>query len=102
VTRTLLLVGAVLCVGCGPKGDVHTYDNSLFRLGSGFSAKEVCSCVFVMERDEDFCRQWTRVSPDIARFTVDRDARQVHARALGLGHTVARWVDDETGCVIVE
>ncbi len=78
------------------------YDNSLFELASGFSAQEVCSCVFVMGRDEDFCAEWTRVSPDVAKFRVDHDAKTVRARALGMGRTTARYTGEKTGCVIVE
>jgi len=77
------------------------YDNSLFRLASGFSAQEVCSCVFVMGRDEDFCAEWTRVSPDVAKFRVDHEARTVRARALGMGRTEARYTGEKTGCQLV-
>ncbi len=81
---------------------VSRYRNSLFRLASGFSAQEVCSCLFVMERDEDFCAEWTRVSPDVAKFKADHDARKVRARALGMGRTRARYTGEKTGCTIEE
>lgn len=74
------------------------YEASLFRLGSGFAAKEACSCLFVAERDVDFCKEWVRVSPDVARFRVDEDSKTVKARALGMGKQVATWVDVERGC----
>jgi len=77
------------------------YDATLFQLASGFSAKETCSCVFVMGHDEEFCREWTRVSPDVAKFTVDREKREVEAKALGMGRSVARFVDDQVGCVLL-
>ncbi len=93
---------AMLLVGCGGNKDVHTYDNSLFQLASGFSAKEMCSCLFVMQRPESDCAEWTRVSPDVAKYKVDHDAKSVRSRALGMGKTVARWESERTGCVIVE
>lgn len=81
---------------------VPEYTSSLFRLGSGFAAQEACSCLFVMGRDEEFCREWVRVSPDVARFRVDYEAKVVKARALGMGRTSARYTGPRTGCVIEE
>lgn len=96
--RTLLpLLAGLLLAGCAK--DPDKYDTHLFALGSGFSAKSVCSCVFVMGRDEDFCRDWSRVSPDVAKFRVDRDARIVTARVLGGWKQRAAYVDEQTGCV---
>ncbi len=89
------IVGAL--AGCGNK-DLHRYDNSLFELGAGFNARMVCSCLFVMERTEDECREWTRVSPDFARFKVDHEARTVTSKVLGGAKTTAVWVDEQTGC----
>ena len=79
-----------------------TYDASLFALASGFSAKEVCSCIFVSGRSEDECREWTRVSPDVARFKVDQQDKVVTAKAFWMGKTTARYVDERSGCVIVD
>jgi len=93
------LLPVLLLAACGSK-DVHTYDNSLFELAAGFAAKEICSCVFVAEQDEDTCDEWTRVSPNVAGHHVDYEAKTVRSRALGMGKTVARYVDEQTGCII--
>jgi len=98
----LALLGAALLTGCAKKGDVRTYDNSLFELASAFAAKETCSCRFVMQREEDFCREWVRVSPNVAKPKVDEEERVVTARALGMGKATARFVDDQLGCVLDE
>ncbi len=92
---------ALLLLGC-PKSEVETYHNSLFLLGASFSAKEVCSCVFVAGLDEDFCRTWTRVSPDLARFKVDVATQQVRANTLGLGRAIAEYQGEQLGCVLIE
>lgn len=89
----------LLLAGCGAK-DVHRYDTSLFRLGTAYNAKMVCSCLFVMHQDEERCRQLVRVSPDVARFQVDADARVVTSRVLGGWTSRARWVDEQTGCIL--
>lgn len=90
----------LLLAGCGASKDVRTYDNSLFQLGAGVAAKQMCTCVFVSGQDEDFCDEWTRVSPNIASHHIDFEAKTVRSRALGMGKTVARYVDEQTGCVL--
>jgi hypothetical protein len=97
---TRALAAALLVAACAPKADVRRYDSSLFEIGAAFAAKEVCSCVFVSGRDETDCREWTRVEPNVARFRVDREAREVTARALGMAKTVARYQGDGLGCTL--
>jgi hypothetical protein len=89
----------LLLSGCGG-GAVRHYEPGLLDLAAGASAKQVCSCIFVLKRDEDFCAEWTRVSPDIARFSIDRDTSEVTAHALMFGGASARFVDERTGCVL--
>ncbi len=50
-----------------------------------------------MERDDAFCRDWIRVSPDVARITVDEDAKTVTSRALMGWKRTARF-DPVDGC----
>ncbi len=57
--------------------------------------------MFVVGAPEDHCREWTRVSPNVARFTVDYDTRTVTARALGMGRQTARFVSATEGCRLV-
>ena len=102
--RILALVLVLVSAGCAPKAAGPTppaYDASLLELAAAFAAKEACSCVFVTGRSEEDCRAWTRVSPAVARFQVDIEAREVRATALGMQRTVARYVDAQTGCVFV-
>ena len=87
-------------LACAPKSELPKYDNGLLELAAGFSAKEVCSCVFVAGLAEDACRTWTRVSPAVARFRIDTENKEVRATALAMQRTVARWVDAEHGCVL--
>lgn len=88
-----------MLLSCGG-GDVRKYDTSLLHLGTGFNAKELCSCVFVVGQDEETCAAILRVSPDVARGSVDREARTVTSRALGGWKRTARYVDARTGCVL--
>ena len=95
----LLLIGPL--AGCAKQADVRTYDNSLFEIAAAVTAKDLCSCVFVAGRDEAFCDEWTRKSPNIASHHVDYEAMTVRSRALGMAKTVARYEGELTGCVIV-
>ena len=76
------------------------YDASLFELATAYSAKEVCSCVFVLGRDEDFCREVTRVSPDVVTFRVDREAQRVTSRALLFWRAQASYRGAREGCAL--
>jgi len=93
-----LLMAPLLLLTCGARGPAK-YDAGLLKLASGVTAKEVCSCLFVMEMDEAWCQEWTRVSPDISKFKVDYDAKTVKGRAL-LARTTARYTGAREGCVI--
>ena len=53
-----------------------------------------------MERDEAFCAEWTRVSPDVAHFKVDQETKAVRSKALGMGKSYAVYTDARTGCVV--
>jgi hypothetical protein len=55
-------------------GEPEKYSAALLSLATSFAAQEGCSCRFVMERDEAFCEEWIRVSPDIATIAVDEQA----------------------------
>ena len=43
--------------------DREDYHASLPALGSGNLAKQMCSCLFVMQRKRDFCDTFTEVDP---------------------------------------
>jgi len=90
----------------GPVGDPtplsgRVYAAPLLQLGSAFAAKGACSCIHVAGRDEDWCRDWLRVSPDVARWRLRKDG-SVTARALGMASSTARYQGPGRGCVLVD
>ena len=73
-------------------------DTGLLGIATAYGAKMGCSCAFVMERDDDFCKAWIKASPDIVKVRFDHDAKKVTARALGMKATTASWVSEREGC----
>ncbi|MGF1508951.1 MAG: hypothetical protein ACFB9M_05550 [Myxococcota bacterium] len=70
------------------------------ELVTAYRAKEVCSCIFVMEQDEAFCRRYTAEEPDVATFSVDHEQKRVRTTAFFLWGASARFVGDRFGCVL--
>ena len=96
-----LLPFAALVAGCAHSGEsVHTYDATLLQLASGYSAMKTCQSIFMMEQTETYCAEWSRVSPEVARFKIDLEGRSVTARSLGFRPVTAVYVDDRKGCVV--
>lgn len=91
------MIAALLLVACGGS-TAHKYDTSLMDLAVAFSAKEVCSCVFVAGQTQEACAEWSRVSPDIANFEVHPDEGTVTSRALGFWSVTATYAGPEEGC----
>ncbi|MCY1008412.1 hypothetical protein OV079_23210 [Nannocystis pusilla] len=92
--RVLPLLVALALAGCNGEA----YDNNDAELAVRQKAKEMCSCLFVMELTEQECAAWTRVSPNVAKATIDRENQRVHAVALGFWAADARF-DGRHGCV---
>lgn len=86
--------------GCASGRSGRLYDNGDLRLLTAYRAKELCSCLFVVGQTEDFCRAWTRASPNLAGFTVDRERKTVRTSALLFWRGGAHWVDERFGCVL--
>jgi len=101
---TTLMVGlaAVLLVsGCAQDdAKLRTYDNNDLELTTGNAAKSTCTCRFVMEMDDAYCKDWVRASPNVARFSVDTVNKTVEASAFISWIAKARYVDDKRGCVL--
>ncbi len=99
--KKLLALGALLALSSctASDGDV-LYANNDLVLVVGNAARMTCSCIFVMNMSEDYCRAWTKASPDIARFSVDRDAKTVEASSLISWSAKAKFIDDKRGCIL--
>ena len=64
---------------------------------SAYSAKEYCSCRFVMGFDEAYCRGYVKQYLPLGRLEEDREQRQVFADGLGRRNQAA-WGGSREGC----
>jgi hypothetical protein len=101
MTRAVLL-GALLATlaACKGGGGRRTYENNDLVLVTAYTAKDACSCLFVMEREEEFCRAFVRASPPVAHLTIDMEHKAVESSALLLWGARAHYVDAHEGCVL--
>lgn len=90
----LALALAALSAGCS-----EGYDNNDAELAVRQKAKETCSCLFVMKRDEAWCRAWTKVTPDVAEPEVDHARKRVTAVALAFYRASASFHEGR-GCAL--
>ena len=93
--RALLALGLLTTVSCS-----DGYDKNDLELITAYTAKQLCSCLFVMERDEDYCRTWTRESPAVATASIDFEEKSVQSEALLVWSATARFVNERYGCVL--
>lgn len=88
--------------------DAHTglriFD--ILSLGTGYRAKELCTCLFVLERTDESCDSWTRDISLNAAFTIDRKKKTVSSSYQWLGSSLplftssASWQDERRGCLL--
>lgn len=99
--KRAVLLGALLPVlaACESSGG-RMYDNNDLQLVTAYTAKDACSCLFVMEREEAFCQAFVKASPAVARLTIDTEKKVVESTALLLWNARARFVDERQGCVL--
>ena len=88
----------LLFSGCEEEG----YDNHDLALLTRYRAKDLCSCIFVMNRDEAYCRDWTKASPNLATATIDLEKKEVQTRAMHYWAAKAVWVNQKEGCRLEE
>ncbi len=94
------IVAAISLAGC--PGDPRPYANHDLLLINRYAAKEMCSCMFVMQKDEAFCRRWTRASPAVNTIVVNREQRTVESQAVLAWGARARWISQREGCRIIQ
>ncbi len=100
VLLVTLVAGACATVPHPEGPPTRPYATGDLTLLVHYTAKETCSCLYVQEMPEDFCRAYTKAKPAVASFEVNDKDHSVTASALGLWSARAHFVDDKTGCVL--
>jgi hypothetical protein len=67
---------------------------------SGYSAKEYCSCRFVMGFDAPYCQAYVRQYFPLSRLEENAHTREVRAVGLGVERR-ARWQGVREGCSLL-
>jgi hypothetical protein len=99
--RWLALGALALLVSCADvNGTPRTFANSDLELAVGNGARMGCSCMYVMQMSESYCRAWILATPDVARVSFDATAKTAEAAAFVSWAAKARYVDDQHGCVL--
>ena len=75
--KTLITAMVVVFSACG-----SGYDNHDLELLTRYRAKDLCSCVFVQNRDDQYCIDWTVASPDLATVRIDHETQTVTTEAM--------------------
>ncbi len=94
----------VLVLWPDPYTDLRILD--ILSLGTGYRAKEFCTCIFVLERSEENCNEWTKDISLNAAYAVDQTQKTVTSSyqwlssALPLFTSVARFQDEKRGCLL--
>ena len=100
-SRVSLLLAFAAILSCGREDTVRRpYDNNDLQLVTAYTAKDFCSCLFVMEMSEDYCRRWTAADPAVATVRVDYEKRTIQTAAALLWGEKARFVSARDGCVL--
>ncbi len=101
--KHVMALGAMLMFGLGcanEDGSPRTYANNDLELAVANSARMGCSCMFVMEMSETYCRAWVKASPDVAKLRFDVEGKRVESSAFISWAAAARYVDEKHGCVL--
>ena len=90
-----------LLAACGnPAGPEYSHND--LRLITAYTAKNACSCLFVMEMDEAYCRAFAKQAPTVYSLSIDKENQTVGSTALLLWGTTARFIDATVGCQLDE
>lgn len=73
----------VLAIGSTARAD----SAGLFDYLLGFSAKETCSCAFVVEQTDDYCKAFGQAAGFSTQVAIDRGARSASATFQGITRT---------------
>jgi hypothetical protein len=75
------------------------YRASILTMGLAFTAKALCSCVFVSEQSEEQCREYASIEQVSPKLEIQRDAKTATSTFLFF-KAKASYLGPEMGCVL--
>ncbi len=96
--RALVIGLGALLLSCD--GGQRLYNNNDLQLLTAYSAKEMCSCLFVMGQTEDFCVRFTKQAPDVKTYRIDWDHKSIETQAILFWGARAHLRGPRQGCVL--
>ncbi|RBL70194.1 amidase [Pseudomonas sp. MWU13-2625] len=92
--RTLLLVLIVLiCWIWLERDNLWAFPDII----SAYTAKEYCSCRYVMNNDAEYCRGYVKQWLPTSRFTDDSASKTITVSGMGRSNR-AQWLSERQGC----
>jgi hypothetical protein len=64
---------------------------------SGYTAKEYCSCRYVMKNDAEYCHRYVKQWLPTSGFTEDPASQRVTVSGMGRSNS-AQWIGEHQGC----
>lgn len=101
----LILLFMISMLGLGilsycAKPRTGEFQASVLMLGLNFTAKALCSCVFVSEQSEEQCLEYASIEQVSPKLKVDRGEKTASSSFL-FWQAQARYEGPERGCVLL-
>jgi hypothetical protein len=77
-----------------------TYLQAFPDIVGAYTAKEYCSCRYVMDNPADYCASYVKLSLPVSALFDDAAHKQVTASGLGRTHSAA-WLSPRQGCQLL-
>ncbi len=95
-TRAAIVVVVAVCGTLFGVSRARAKSANQFEVLTGFSSKEACSCAFVVEQTDDYCKALGKIGGFEVDVSIDRAASSVTSTFVGVKRT-ARFKAGE-GC----
>lgn len=76
------------------------YRDGILHMGLNSTAHLMCSCFFVSENDESFCREYAALEQVSPRIEIDIENKSVRSSLLLFFSAEAEYVGENAGCRI--
>jgi hypothetical protein len=94
---SLTLASTLIFLSGCLKSEPNLGKASFFKVVSSSYAKELCSCLFVVEQELEYCRRYSKQLLPVSSEKIDRNKKTVGATALGIT-SIAVYRSKRFGC----